>query len=212
MPKVLVVEDDVRVASVVQHILEADGYGHAHAGDTEEAWKQLVAEMPDAAIVDLRLPGADGWSLIERVRADGRFSNLPVVILTGMHDADVIARAESYKAEYLGKPFSGVALLDKIRNAMERAGQEPLPPAKQRVDLRTEKVVLLLGEYRVQGLVHLPSELDRFSDAWESVIRDSRQYVPVTEATVQRHDGTDVSETELLQVRKADIRAVYPSE
>ena len=212
MPKVLVVEDDARVASVVQHILEADGYAYAYAGDAEDAWRQLVAEMPDAAVVDLRLPGADGWSLVERIRGDGRFHSLPIVILTGLHDADVIARAESYKSEYLGKPFAGTALLDKIRNAMEKAGHEPLPPAKQRVDLRSRTVVMLLGEYRVSGTVHLPSELERFSDAWESIVRDARIYVPLTDARVESHDGTEITASGFLQVRKDEIRAVYPQD
>lgn len=213
MPKVMVVEDDQRIASLVRHILEADGYTAVSAEDVEEAWRELVAEMPDAAVIDLRLPGADGWSLLERVRSDGRFSRLPVVILTGMHDPEVITRAASFGAEYIGKPFSGDALLDKIRHAMENAGQEPLAPARQRVELRTRVVVILLGEYRIEGKVHLPSELDRFSDAWESIVRDSRSYVPVTEASVERHDGSViVPSAQFLQVSKADIRAVFPVE
>ena len=212
MPKVMVVEDDARVASVVQHILEADGYMHVHVPDAEGAWRQLVAEMPDAAIVDLRLPGADGWSLIGRIREDGRFHSLPVVILTGLHEPEIIERAEKFRAQYLGKPFSGDALLDKLRKAMESEGMVALEPARQRVELQARRVVMLLGEYRVEGTVHLPSELPRFSDAWESVIRDARLYVPVTDAAVRQHDGHEVAGSAFLQVRKIDIRAVYPKD
>jgi DNA-binding response OmpR family regulator len=210
MPKVMVVEDDARVASVVRHILEADGYTYVHAPDAEQAWRELVAEVPDVAIVDIRLPGADGWSLIERIREDGRFHGLPVVVLTGLHDPEVMAKARSQDAEYLEKPFSGDALLDRLRTAMASAGKRPLEPAKQRVDLQSLAVVMLLGEYRVEGTVHLPAELPRFSDAWESVVRDARLYVPVTNASVRRHDGTEVAASAFLQVRKTDIRAVYP--
>lgn len=210
MPRVLVVEDDRRVAALVQHILEADGYKHTGAGDAEDAWKQLVREMPDAAIIDIRLPGLDGFSLLERIRGDGRFHRLPVVILTGKHDPEVIEKAASFGAEYLGKPFAGEALLDKLRQATWRAGQLPLPPVKQRVEVRAQAVVMLLGEYRVTGNIHLPTELERFSDAWDSVVRDSRAYISVTDAKVERHDGRKIAEPSFLQVRKADIRSVYP--
>lgn len=210
MPKILVVEDDQRISSLVRHILEADGYVAVTVGDAEGAWRELVAEVPDAAVVDLRLPGADGWAFLERVRGDGRFSRLPVVILTGLQDAETIAKAGNYGALYLGKPFSGDALLDKIRKAMEGSGHEGLAPIKQRVDLRGESVVMLLGEYRVHGRVHLPSELERFSDAWESVIRDSRQYVPLTDARVETHAGATITTSAFLQVRKEQIRAVFP--
>lgn len=210
MPKVMVVEDDARVASVVRHILEADGYSYVHAGDAESAWRDLVAEVPDVAIVDIRLPGADGWSFIERIRGDGRFASLPVVVLTGLHDPDVMARAKTLHAEFLEKPFSGDALLDRLRKAMSSAGKRPLEPVKQRVDLVARAVIMLLGEYRVQGTVHLPSELPRFSDGWESVVRDARIYVPVTEAQVTTHEGATVASAEFLSVRKTDIRAVYP--
>ncbi|HEX9890917.1 MAG TPA: response regulator [Actinomycetota bacterium] len=210
MPKVLVVEDDARVASVVRHILETDGYVFFHAGDAETAWREMVAEAPDAAVVDIRLPGADGWSFIERIRGDGRFHALAIVVLTGLHDPDVMARAKDLHAEFLEKPFSGEALLDRLRKAMASAGKVPLEPARQRVDLVARSVIMLLGEYRVEGIVHLPSELPRFSDGWESVVRDARIYVPVTEAKVTTHDGATVASSEFVQVRKTDIRAVYP--
>jgi DNA-binding response OmpR family regulator len=212
VPKVLVVEDDQRIAALVRHILEADGYQANGVTGAEDAWKELIRETPDAAVIDLRLPGLDGFSLLERIRGDGRFHRLPVVIVTGQHDADVVQRATSLGAEYIDKPFSARALMDKIRHAMERIGERPLPSAKERTEVRPQAVVMLLGEYRVEGKVHLPTELDRFSDAWDSVVQDGRAYVSLTDAKVERHDGRRIAESSFLQVRKADIRSVYPLE
>jgi DNA-binding response OmpR family regulator len=212
VPKVLVVEDDQRIAALVRHILEADGYQPNSAGGAEDAWKELIRETPDAAVIDLRLPGLDGFSFLERIRGDGRFHRLPVVILTGKHDPEVVQRATALGAEYIGKPFSAQALMDKIRHAMERIGELPLPSAKERAEVRPQDVVMLLGEYRVEGKVHLPAELDRFSDAWDSVVQDGRAYVSLTDAKVERHDGRRIAESSFLQVRKADIRSVYPLE
>jgi DNA-binding response OmpR family regulator len=212
VPRVLVVEDDQRIAALVRHILEADGYQERSAPGAEDAWKELIQESPDAAIIDLRLPGLDGFSLLERIRADGRFHRLPVVILTGQHDPQLIERATTLGAEYLEKPFSAKALMDKLREAIERIGEKALPPLKQRAEMRTQGVVLLLGEYKVEGSVHLPSELDRFSDAWEAVVQDGRTYISLTEAKVQLHTGRKIAESSFLQVRKTDIRSVYPLE
>ncbi|HET6770840.1 MAG TPA: response regulator [Actinomycetota bacterium] len=212
MPKVLVVEDDQRIAALVRHILEADGYQPNGVAGAEDAWKELIRETPDAAVIDLRLPGLDGFSLLERIRGDGRFHRLPVVILTAKHDPDVIQRATTLGAEYIGKPFSAHALMDKLRHAMERIGEIPLPPVKERAEMRTQGVVLLLGEYRVEGHVTLPSELDRFSDAWEAVVQDGRAYISLTDAKVERLDGRRIAESSFLQVRKADIRSIYPME
>jgi len=212
VPKVLVVEDDQRIAALVRHILEADGYQPISVSGAEDAWKELIRETPDAAVVDLRLPGLDGFALLERIRGDGRFHRLPVVIVTAQHDAEVVQRATSLGAEYIDKPFSARALMDKIRHAMERIGELPLPPVKQRAEMQTQTVVMLLGEYRVEGKIHLPSELDRFSDAWEAVILDGRTYVSLTDAKVERLDGRRIADSSFLQVRKADIRSVYPLE
>ena len=212
MPRVLVVEDDQRIAALVRHILEADGYQPNGVAGAEEAWKELIRETPDAAVIDLRLPGLDGFSLLERIRGDGRFHRLPVVILTAQHDPEVIDRATTLGAEYIGKPFSARALMDKLRQAIERIGEITLAPVKQRAEIRTQGVVMLLGEYRVEGIVHLPAELDRFSDAWEAVVQDARTYISLTEAKVERHDGRRIAESSFLQVRKADIRSVYPLE
>ena len=71
-------------------------------------------------------------------------------------------------------------------------------------------VVLLLDAYRIEGKLHLPPELVRFSDAWESVMRDHREYVPVTDARITTIDGVEVVESPFLEVRKSDVRAVFP--
>jgi DNA-binding response OmpR family regulator len=212
VPKIVVVEDDQRIASLVRQILEADGYQPTGVADAEDAWKELIRETPDAAVIDNRLPGLDGFSLLERIRGDGRFHRLPVVVLADVDDPAVIERAISLGAESIGKPFSGEALLNKLRGAMERAGELPLPPVRQRVDVVLQAVVMLLGEYRVEGTVHLPSEFERFSDAWESVVGDGRAYITLTDAKVERLDGRRIADSSFLQVRKADVRSVYPLE
>jgi uncharacterized protein DUF6812 len=83
-------------------------------------------------------------------------------------------------------------------------GGIPLPAELVRVS-----VVLLMDPYLIRGVVHLPPEVARFSDAWESVLSDKRVFIPVTDAEIVR--GTEVVlKTPFIHVRKADVRAASP--
>ncbi|MFN2490988.1 MAG: response regulator [Actinomycetota bacterium] len=217
MPKVLVVEDEPSIVTIVRYHLESAGFESFFAGDTEEGWRLLVAESPDAAVVDIRLPGTDGWSLIERLRADGRYNQLPVVVLTGLLEPEVVERAGSLGCEYLSKPFAATALLSKIRILLTLSGSQDGPGKRSGLDPKTDlvavAVVLLLEDYQVDGTVYLPPELARFSDAWESLVRDQRAFFPVTNATIYPSTGGHaVASPAFLEIRKEDVRAVFPKD
>jgi DNA-binding response OmpR family regulator len=215
MAKILVVEDQPSVVSIIRYHLENEGYTGLFAEDVQEGWKALVSEVPDAVVMDIRLPGAEGWNLIERIRNDGRYHDLPIVILTGL-----LERAAALRCDYLSKPFAASALLTKIRTSIKtrrQAGPTPPPPptsatAAPQVQMVAVGVVILLDSYRIEGTVHLPPEISRFSDAWESIVRDPRSFFPVTDARVTT-DGNEVVATPgFLEVRKDDVRAVFPKE
>jgi hypothetical protein len=79
-----------------------------------------------------------------------------------------------------------------------------------KVELSVVPVLLLLDNYRIEGRLHLPPNMRRFSDAWESVMRDDRAYVPVTDATIETLDGSEVVASPFIEVKKSDVRAVFP--
>ena len=217
MPKVLVVEDEPSIVTIVRYHLESAGFDSYFAGDVEEGWRLLVAESPDAAVIDIRLPGADGWSLIERLRGDGRYHELPVVVLTGLLEPEVVEKANSLGCEYLSKPFAATALLSKIRILLSAAGQENGAGRRAGVDPKSNLVavgvVLLIEDYQVDGIVYLPPELARFSDAWESLMRDQRAFFPVTNATIHpASGGPAVASPAFIEIRKDDVRAVFPKD
>ena len=85
-------------------------------------------------------------------------------------------------------------------------------PNGARMTMKVVSVVMLLDAYRIEGMLHLPPDESRFSDAWERVLRDSREYVPVTDVKIQNLEGSDVVGSPFIEVRKADIRAVFPME
>lgn len=214
MSKILVVDDDQSIVTIVRYHLDSAGFQSVFADDANEGWRLLVTEAPDVAVVDIKLPGEDGWSFIERIRADERFGSLPIVILTGLLGQEFVDKARQLGCQYLGKPFAATALLSKIRAFLEGVDnarvQENPSSSSQRIQLAVVPVVLLLDAYRIEGHLHLPPELGRFSDAWESVMRDNREYVPVTDVTIKRIDGDEVVSSPFIEVRKADVRAVFP--
>ena len=80
----------------------------------------------------------------------------------------------------------------------------------ERKEMVVVPVIILLDAYRVEANLHLPPQGGRFSDGWETVMRDQREYIPVTDARIQTIEGGEVVKSPFIEVRKADIRAVYP--
>lgn len=216
MPRILVVEDEPSIVTIVRYHLDSAGFEGFFAGDVDEAWRLMVAETPDAAVVDIRLPGADGWSLIERLRRDARWHDLPVIVLTGLLEPEVVERAGSLGCEYLSKPFAATALLGKLRVVLALGSPEAAsrrPGAGTKTDLVAVGVILLLDEYQIDGIVYLPPELARFSDAWESLVRDQRSFFPVTSATIYPSTGGNaIASPAFLEISKGDVRAVFPKD
>jgi CheY-like chemotaxis protein len=219
MAKVLVVEDQPSMQAIVKYHFENTGYEGVYADTVDEAWRMLVTESPDALVTDISLPGADGWTLIERARADGRFHQIPIVVLTGHVDDETARKAASFGCDYLTKPLSATALLNKLRTVLAAPDgarrvvpRPPDPPGgAPRIPVVGVGVVILLDNYQIEGTVHLPPELSRFSDAWESVVRDPRTFFPVTDARISTADGRlALSSTPFMEVRKTDVRAVFP--
>ena len=204
MRKVLVCEDDINVANLVTELLLEEGFIGIHASDVDSAWASLIAEDPDAAILDLWLYGREsGWDLLDRIRANEHFGSLPVVILTGVTGQEVTDKAAAKNAEYLSKPFTPAALMDRLRRAMRAGGRSP--------GVRAHTATLLTATFWIEGDLHVSEELDRFTDAWEALVRDPRGYVPMTDATVKTLDGRSILATsDLIEVRKDDVAIVMP--
>ncbi len=113
---VLVVEDDLDLLGMVRLVLEGAGYRVVTAGEGREALQEIAHEMPGLVLLDMKMPGMDGWEFarIFRARYDRQ---APIVVLTAAEDAR--RRAEEIGAEdYLGKPFEIDDLLAKVARYM----------------------------------------------------------------------------------------------
>jgi DNA-binding response OmpR family regulator len=121
MTAVLIVEDEKHLADGLRYNLKAEGYEVDVAGSAEEAFPMLVDRQPsyDVIVLDVMLPGMDGFSLATRVRAHGLF--VPILMLTARGQAeDVLRGFEAGADDYLPKPFDLAVLLARINALLRR--------------------------------------------------------------------------------------------
>jgi two-component system KDP operon response regulator KdpE len=118
MTRILVVEDDAPLRDALATSLRAHGYDASEAGTAEEAVALASHDLPDLVLLDLSLPGADGFHALERLRT---FTDIPVVVLT-VRDAkdDKVRALDGGADDYVVKPFDLDELLARLRAALRR--------------------------------------------------------------------------------------------
>jgi two-component system OmpR family response regulator len=156
--RILVVEDDARIARDVATTLQAAGYVVDHAGDGEEAWFRGDTEDYDLAVLDLGLPKMDGLAVLKRWRSAGR--TVPVLVLTARGAwAERVEGIDAGADDYLPKPFQMEELLARVRALIRRsaglgsavieAGGLSLDTRQMRVTVEGVPVTLSPLEYRL---------------------------------------------------------------
>jgi CheY-like chemotaxis protein len=117
---VLVVDDEADLRFTVGLGLELDGYRVLTASSGEEALEVVAAESPDAIVLDLRLPGIDGWEVLRRLGDSGAFPRIPVILLSAQVDNATAARAVDLGVHaHLAKPFSTSELSGVLRSLLQ---------------------------------------------------------------------------------------------
>jgi CheY-like chemotaxis protein len=116
---VLVVEDEVDLLFTIALSLELNGYRVVKAASGEEAVDMVEQERPDAVVLDIRLPGIDGWEVLNRLRQRGHFPATPVVLLSAQVDAATAARAVELGCHaHLAKPFRTAELSGVLQDLL----------------------------------------------------------------------------------------------
>ncbi|MEP2776346.1 MAG: response regulator transcription factor [Luteolibacter sp.] len=126
MQRVLIVEDEVDIADLVMFNLQRAGYEVLKAHDGIRGTEMAIAERPDLIVLDLMLPGRDGYSVFREVRRDARTSHIPVIMLTARAQTeDRIQGLEAGADDYLTKPFSPKELVLRVNAILKRAEATP---------------------------------------------------------------------------------------
>jgi DNA-binding response OmpR family regulator len=123
--RVLVIEDDPDTRRALQEVLTRGGLSVLHAADGRAGLRAVHAERPDAVVLDIGLPGMDGWQVLERLRD---LSDLPVLLLTAHSaEAEKVRGLRAGADDYLTKPFGNAELVARVQAMLRRAGATPPP-------------------------------------------------------------------------------------
>ncbi len=126
MQRILIVEDERDIADLIGFNLQRAGYEVLKAHDGIVGTEMALRERPDLLILDLMLPGRDGYSVFRDLRRDARTANIPVIMLTARAQTeDRIQGLQAGADDYLTKPFSPKELMLRVQAILKRADSPP---------------------------------------------------------------------------------------
>lgn len=124
--KILIVEDEVDIATLVSFNLQRAGYAVDMVHDGREGLEKILKDQPDLVILDLMLPGMDGFAILKEMQRDARANATPVLMLTAKSQIDDRIRGlESGVDDYLTKPFSPKELILRVQAILKRNQATP---------------------------------------------------------------------------------------
>ncbi|MBU1084538.1 MAG: response regulator [Candidatus Omnitrophica bacterium] len=114
--KILVVDDEPNIVKLIEVRLISAGYDVVTADNGEEGLKKTVSESPDLILLDVTMPGMDGFEVLHKLKTDPKTMHIPVLMLTAMGATQSMLKAQKMRAaDYILKPFKGDELLRYIK-------------------------------------------------------------------------------------------------
>lgn len=119
--KILIIEDDKFLRELISRKLEKEGYIVCEAIDGEEGEKKIREEKPNLVLLDLILPGIDGFEVLSRIKQDSVLESIPIIILSNLGQKEEIEKGLKLGAiDFLVKAhFTPAEIIEKIKNILE---------------------------------------------------------------------------------------------
>lgn len=222
--KLLMVEDDVKVASAVARGLRAEGFTVEVAADGDEGLWRATESRYDLILLDLMLPGVNGYRLCAELRRQGDWT--PILMLTAKDgDEDEAEALETGADDYLRKPFSFPVLVARIRALLRRApssdvatvdlGDLHLDPAARRVTRGEHEITLTAREFDVLEFLvrragQVQSKADILAGVWDFDFDGDPNIVEVYVGRLRRKVDEPFGVSSIETVRGAGYRMAGP--
>ena len=187
---VLVVDDDSRIRSLEKFVLEEEGFPVETVGSGEEALRVLSDKHPSLVLLDVGLPGIDGFTTCQRIR---EVSQVPIIMVTGQdRDEDKVHGLELGADDYVTKPFSTTELAARVKSVLRRYDggsspdpapdpePQPTPPVDEELYEGTVKLIIETTGY-IRGIIQFVDKL-----------RTNQYFHLLRLAANQRRDGMDI--------------------
>jgi DNA-binding response OmpR family regulator len=226
--RLLVVEDDPDIALALRLLLQRAGHQVAHAKDGRTGLRDAYTDRPELVILDIGLPGMDGWQVLERLRD---VSDVPVLLLTAHgQESDKVRGLRGGADDYLTKPFTNAELVARVEALLRRSGTAAqwademyddgvlrIDPAARRAFVEGGEVRLTPTEFRLlnvlvrhAGAVLSPNQL--LAQAWDDPTGIGPERVKFAVLRLRRKLGwTDPDASPIESVRGFGYRYRRPS-
>jgi two-component system KDP operon response regulator KdpE len=146
--KILVVDDEPTQLRLVEQVLTAKGYHVLKAGSGQEALRTIFEQKPDLVLLDVVMPGVDGWQTCSRIR---EVTDMPIIMLTGKRNTeeDIVRGLDAGADEYLTKSLGNRELVARVRAALRRAERPSYPDTKKKARFSNNYLTVDVAERKV---------------------------------------------------------------
>lgn len=119
---VFFIEDDTSIHSLLKATLELDGLDVEGFKDDREFFERLKTKKPDLLVLDLMLPGMSGYEILDTLKSDPKYKDIPVIILSALADEVDVVKGLNYGAvDYIGKPFGILEFMSRVRSSLRKS-------------------------------------------------------------------------------------------
>ena len=216
--KILVVDDEPAQLRLAEQVLKSNGYQVILANSGQESLRMIVDQKPDLVILDVMMPGIDGWQTCSCVR---ELTDIPIIMLTGKRTSedDIVRGLECGADEYLAKPLGNREFLARVRSALRRAEQPSYLEKKEKkvysddylaidvedrkVEVNGERLKLTPREFRLLALLienadHVLSHQQVLENVWGWEYIDDVDYVRIYISHLRQKIEPDTSQPKYI--------------